>query len=135
MIHYNSFTGILTPVNFNSGSSSQSNSVSVKTPSNSTLNIELEKDLGFTVPSNVPLIGGKAMKLDLSFVPLTAAVTENSIKIGIGYNRDLTSGTDEQTWCNWKNYVKGYKDAVSKGTELFGDVVNKKKGIASAGMG
>ena len=138
VIHYNSFTGILTPVNFNSGSSgssSQSNSVSVKTPSNSILDIELEKDLGFTVPSNVPLIGGKAMKLDLSFVPLTAAVTENSIKIGIGYNRDLTSGTDEQTWCNWKNYVKGYKDAVSKGTELFGDVVNKKKGIASAGMG
>ena len=125
-IHYNS-TGALSPVN--------TNSVAVKTSSGSTLNIELEKDLSFTVPSNVPLIGGKAMKLDLSFVPLTAAVTENSIKIGIGYNRDLTADTDEQTWCNWKNYVKGYKDAVSQGTELFGDVVNKKKGIASAGMG
>ena len=129
-IHYNYFTGYtdaLAPVN--------TNSVAVKTSNGSTLNIELEKDLSFTVPSNVPLIGGKAMKLDLSFVPLTAAVTENSIKIGIGYNRDLTADTDEQTWCNWKNYVKGYKDAVSKGTELFGDVVNKKKGIASAGMG
>ena len=107
-IHYNYFTGYtdaLAPVN--------TNSVAVKTSNGSTLNIELEKDLSFTVPSNVPLIGGKAMKLDLSFVPLTAAVTENSIKIGIGYNRDLTADTDEQTWCNWKNYVKGYKDAVS----------------------
>ena len=129
-IHFNSFTGYtdaLAPVN--------TNSVAVKTSNGSTLNIELEKDLSFTVPSNVPLIGGKAMKLDLSFVPLTAAVTENSIKIGIGYNRDLTKDTDEQNWCNWKNYVKGYKDAVSKGKGLFDDIKNKKKGVASAGMG
>ena len=134
-IHYNSFTDTLTPVNTNAGSSSQSNSVSVKTPNNSTLNIKLEKDLGFTVPSDVPLIGGKKVNLDLSFVPLTAAIEDHSIRIGIGYNRNLTEGTDEQTWCNWKNYVKGYKDAISKGKGLFNDVMSKKKGIASAGMG
>ena len=133
-IHFNAFTGNLAPVNTNTSSSSQTNSVSVKAPNNSTLNIELEKDLKFTVPSNVPLIGGGEMKLDLSFVPLTAAITDNSIRIGIGYNRDLTKDTDEQTWCNWKNYVKNYKDDASKGKELFNDVNTKKKGIASAGM-
>lgn len=127
-------TGTLTPVKINSGSSSQSNSVSVKTANNSTLDIELEKDLEFTVPSNVPLIGGGEMKLDLSFVPLTAAITDHSIRIGIGYNRDLTKDTDEQAWCNWKNYVQDYKDDISKGKGLFKDIKSKKKGIASAGM-
>ncbi len=133
-IHFNAFTGNLAPVNTNTSSSSQTNSVSVKAPNNSTLNIELEKDLKFTVPSNVPLLGGGEMKLDLSFVPVTAAITDNTIRIGIGYNRDLTKGTDEQTWCNWKNYVKGYEDAIAKGKGLFDDVMSKKKGIASAGM-
>lgn len=151
VIHYNSFTGTstpvntnpgssthtgtLTPVNTNSGSSSQSNSVSVKTPNNSTLNVELEKDLCFTVPSDVSLIGDEKIKLDLSFVPITAAITDNKIRIGIGYNRDLTKDKDEQNWNNWKNYVKGYKDAVSKGKGLFDNIQNTKKGIAAAGMG
>ena len=134
-ILFNAFISTMTPVNTNSSSSSQSNAVSVKTANNSALNIELEKDLSFTVPSNVPLIGGGEMKLDLSSVPLTAAITDNSIRIGIGYNRDLTKETDEQTWCNWKNYVKGYKDAISKGKGLFGDITNKMWGRASAGMG
>ena len=119
MIYYNYFTGTLTPVNTNFGSSSQSNSVSVKTPNNSTLNVELEKDLCFTVPSDVSLIGDEKIKLDLSFVPITAAITDNKIRIGIGYNRDLTKDKDEQNWNNWKNYVKGYKDAVSKGKGLL----------------
>ncbi len=135
MIYYNYFTGTLTPVNTNSGSSSQSNSVSVKTPNNSTLNVELEKDLCFTVPSDVSLIGDEKIKLDLSFVPITAAITDNKIRIGIGYNRDLTKDKDEQNWNNWKNYVKGYKDAVSKGKGLFDNIQNIKKGIAAAGMG
>ena len=134
MIYYNYFTGTLTPVNTNFGSSSQSNSVSVKTPNNSALNIELEKDLKFTVPSDVPLLGGGKMKLDLSSVPITAAIKDNKIRIGIGYNRDLTKDSDEQTWCNWKNYVNDYKDNVSKGKGLFDNIMNKKKGIASAGM-
>ena len=151
VIHYNSFTGTstpvntnpgssthtgtLTPVNTNSDSSSQSNSVSVKTPNNSTLNVELEKDLCFTVPSDVSLIGDEKIKLDLSFVPITAAITDNKIRIGIGYNRDLTKDKYEQNWNNWKNYVKGYKDAVSKGKGLFDNIQNTKKGIAAAGMG
>lgn len=133
-ILFNAFISTTTPVNTNSGSSSQTNSVSVKTENNSTLDIELEKDLEFTVPSNVPLIGGGEMKLDLSFVPITAAITDNKIRIGIGYNRDLTKDTDEQTWCNWKNYVNDYKDDISKGKGLFKDIKSKKKGIASAGM-
>ena len=150
-IHFNSFTGTSTPVNTNpgssthtgtlipvntnSGSSSQSNSVAAKTPNNSTLNVELEKDLCFTVPSDFALKGDEKIKLDLSFVPITAAITDNKIRIGIGYNRDLTKDKDEQNWNNWKNYVKGYKDAVSKGKGLFDNIQNTKKGIAAAGMG
>lgn len=98
------------------------------------VDVEIESQAKFTVPGEVPIIGGKNIEIDMSSVPIFAKRSNDKIYVGIGYSnsKDLNTGDWDNTWCSIKNYVNGYKSNIEKGKSIFGA---SKFGRASAGIG
>lgn len=92
--------------------------------------VSLQSDFSFDIPDNIPFIGGGELSVDLSFIPISAQLEGNKLRIGVGC-KDITN-VDDNTWCNYKNYINNYKDDLKKAKNTLIDA--SKKGIASAGM-
>ena len=98
----------------------------------SDINIKMQKNFGFTVPSDVPIIGGGSIKIDLSFCPISAKIKGDKLYIGLGVSNVEDLCSDKQKWCNFKNYVAKYKKDIKKGKQLYN---LSALGVASAGFG
>lgn len=90
------------------------------------IEIELASDFEISVPSDVPFIGGTNVKIDTSLVPVSASFKDNKLRVGIGCT-DITNVEDD-TWCDYKNYIKGYEKKIKKGSDLL-DVLSKYGGL------
>lgn len=123
----------LLPVDVSYGNTPVNNvgKATVKTQNSKPLDIKLDKNFQFTVPSNVPLIGDGNVALDLSAVPISAESDGYNLKVAIGFNRDFSQSMDVNSWSSFKNFVKGHKENTEKGKELL---KNEAKGKVKGAM-
>ncbi len=92
----------------------------------------------FTVPEEVPVIGGGEMKLDFSMVPIVFEKSGNQFRAGIGIevendgeNVDSILFHKKDTWGSLKKAVEKQKENYLKGKDLL---LKSQKGIASVPM-
>lgn len=118
----------LLPVDVSSGYVASNNvgKATVKTQNSKPLDIRLDRDFKFEVPSNVPLIGGGQVALDLSAVPVCAVSDGYKLRVAIGFNRDMSEDMDVSSWSSFKNFVKGHKENTEKGKELLKNATKGK---------
>lgn len=92
-------------------------------------------DVTFTVPEEVPVLGGGEMSLDFGKVPIVFEKSENQFRFGLGIE-NKKSGDDEElllfhdsdTWGSFKKAVEKQKSNLLKGTNIL---LASKSGIAS----
>ena len=70
---------------------------------------------GFTVPGNIPYIGGSEIKLDLGFIPMQVDFENNKIRVGIGTNKKIFEKTEngyqkEDPFKELKDIIDMYND-------------------------
>lgn len=86
--------------------------------------IDLGKDLTFTVDKNIPIFAGKKISLKgLTAMPVYTEITDEKIKVGFNINIGKL-GTDENTknrkWIGIKECFK--KSILGRGDSLFDDI-------------
>lgn len=86
-------------------------------------------DTKFTIPSNVPLIGGGEISLDFGNIPVQFEREGNDFKIGIGVS-DLKK-LKEDGWFTFKKFVDTQKEEYKKG---INSLLASKFGKTSMGM-
>lgn len=130
---WNQTTGTLTPYTINGENTGRTISTTVQGPSKP-FKIELEDGFKFTAPDNVPFIGGGEIKIDLSFVPISAKVEGDKLYVGIGIKDMAEKDLDKNTWCSFKNYCNGYADKVEDWKQLR-DLTKKFGGCGASKVG
>ena len=74
----------------------------------------------FTIPNDVPVLGGGKIDIDLSVLPVVVQQDGNRVIIGIGAKQDLLKdGSSSQKWLNWKNFVTKQKESLRKGLNQY----------------
>ncbi len=75
--------------------------------------LRIGTNIGFTVPEDVPLIGGETIGLNLSSVPVQFEKTGNTYKIGIGISN--LKDFKEKDWHDFKKFIATQSDNYRKG--------------------
>ena len=92
----------------------------------SNVDIEIDGGVEFTIPENVPILGGGDVSLDYGTIPVTFKREDNTYRIGIGV-QDM----NKKDWTTFKKFVETQKESYRKGTNSF---LASKFGTASMGM-
>ena len=79
--------------------------------------LELDEFFKFTVPNNIPLIGGKEFELTLSDLPINTKVENNSVYISIGTEYDFID--EEFNFASYKNFVDETLKDINKGFSMY----------------
>ena len=92
----------------------------------SNVDIEIDGGVDFTIPENVPILGGGDVSLDYGMIPVTFKREDNTYRIGIGV-QDM----NKKDWTTFKKFVETQKESYRKG---MNSLLATKSGIASMGM-
>ena len=92
----------------------------------SNVDIEIDGGVDFTIPENVPILGGGDVSLDYGTIPVTFKREDNTYRIGIGV-QDM----NKKDWTTFKKFVETQKESYRKG---INSLLATKSGIASMGM-
>ena len=92
----------------------------------SNVDIEIDGGVDFTIPENVPILGGGDVSLDYGTIPVTFEREDNTYRIGIGV-QDM----NKKDWTTFKKFVETQKESYRKG---INSLLATKSGIASMGM-
>lgn len=92
----------------------------------SDVDIEIDGGVDFTIPENVPILGGGDVSLDYGTIPVTFKREDNTYRIGIGV-QDM----NKKDWITFKKFVETQKESYRKG---INSLLATKSGIASMGM-
>ena len=92
----------------------------------SDVDIEIDGGVEFTIPENVPILGGGDVSLDYGTIPITFKREDNTYRIGIGV-QDM----NKKDWTTFKKFVETQKESYRKGVNSF---FASKFGTASMGM-
>lgn len=96
-------------------------------------------DVTFTVPEEVPVLGGGEMSLDFGKVPVVFEKSENQFRFGLGIENEKSEKDgkseeesllfhDPDTWGSFKKAVEKQKSNLLKGKNIL---LKSKSGIAS----
>ena len=89
----------------------------------SNVDIEIDGGVDFTIPENVPILGGGDVSLDYGTIPVTFKREDNTYRIGIGV-QDM----NKKDWTTFKKFVETQKESYRKG---INSLLATKSGIAS----
>ena len=92
----------------------------------SDVDIEIDGGVDFTIPENVPILGGGDVSLDYGTIPVTFKREDNTYRIGIGV-QDM----NKKDWTTFKKFVETQKESYRKG---MNSLLASKFGTASMGM-
>ena len=92
----------------------------------SDVDIEIDGGVEFTIPENVPILGGGDVSLDYGTIPVTFKREDNTYRIGIGV-QDM----NKKDWTTFKKLVETQKESYRKG---MNSLLASKFGTASMGM-
>ena len=92
----------------------------------SNVDIEIDGGVDFTIPENVPILGGGDVSLDYGTIPVTFKREDNTYRIGIGV-QDM----NKKDWTTFKKFVETQKESYRKG---MNSLLASKFGTASMGM-
>ena len=92
----------------------------------SDVDIEINGGVEFTIPENVPILGGGDVSLDYGTIPITFKREDNTYRIGIGV-QDM----NKKDWTTFKKFVETQKESYRKG---MNSLLASKFGTASMGM-
>ena len=92
----------------------------------SNVDIEIDGGVDFTIPENVPILGGGDVSLDYGTIPVTFKREDNTYRIGIGV-QDM----NKKDWTTFKKFVETQKESYRKGMNYL---LASKFGTASMGM-
>ena len=92
----------------------------------SDVDIEIDGGVDFTIPENVPILGGGDVSLDYGTIPVTFEREDNTYRIGIGV-QDM----NKKDWTTFKKFVETQKESYRKG---MNSLLASKFGTASMGM-
>lgn len=92
----------------------------------SNVDIEIDGGVDFTIPENVPILGGGDVSLDYGTIPITFKREDNTYRIGIGV-QDM----NKKDWTTFKKFVETQKESYRKG---MNSLLASKFGTASMGM-
>ena len=92
----------------------------------SNVDIEIDGGVEFTIPENVPILGGGDVSLDYGTIPVTFKREDNTYRIGIGV-QDM----NKKDWTTFKKFVETQKESYRKG---MNSLLASKFGTASMGM-
>lgn len=92
----------------------------------SDVDIEIDGGVEFTIPKNVPILGGGDVSLDYGTIPITFKREDNTYRIGIGV-QDM----NKKDWTTFKKFVETQKESYRKG---MNSLLASKFGTASMGM-
>ena len=92
----------------------------------SNVDIEIDGGVDFTIPENVPILGGEDVSLDYGTIPVTFKREDNTYRIGIGV-QDM----NKKDWTTFKKFVETQKESYRKG---MNSLLASKFGTASMGM-
>ena len=92
----------------------------------SNVDIEIDGGVDFTIPENVPILGGGDVSLDYGTIPITFKMEDNTYRIGIGV-QDM----NKKDWTTFKKFVETQKESYRKG---MNSLLASKFGTASMGM-
>lgn len=90
------------------------------------VDIEIDGGVDFTIPENVPILGGGDVSLDYGTIPVTFKREDNTYRIGIGV-QDM----NKKDWTTFKKFVETQKESYRKG---MNSLLASKFGTASMGM-
>ena len=98
------------------------------------LEVTIGDSFKFTVPEDIPLIGGGEIELDMSLIPVFIEKEGDTVRIGIGCKEDLLKRNEgakqASEWLNWKKFIEDQQENVGKGKNLYAAAA---KGIAATG--
>lgn len=92
----------------------------------SDVDIEIDGGVEFTIPENVPILGGGDVSIDYGTIPVTFKREDNTYRIGIGV-QDM----NKKDWTTFKKFVETQKESYRKG---MNSLLASKFGTASMGM-
>ena len=92
----------------------------------SNVDIEIDGGVDFTIPENVPILGGGDVSLDYGTIPVTFEREDNTYRIEIGVH-DM----NKKDWTTFKKFVETQKESYRKG---MNSLLASKFGTASMGM-
>ena len=92
----------------------------------SDVDIEIDGGVDFTIPEDVPILGGGDVSLDYGTIPVTFKREDNTYRIGIGV-QDM----NKKDWTTFKKFVETQKESYRKG---MNSLLASKFGTASMGM-
>ena len=92
----------------------------------SNVDIEIDGGVDFTIPENIPILGGGDVSLDYGTIPVTFKREDNTYRIGIGV-QDM----NKKDWTTFKKFVETQKESYRKG---MNSLLASKFGTASMGM-
>lgn len=75
----------------------------------SNVDIEIDGGVDFTIPDNVPILGGGDVSLDYGKIPITFKREDNTYRIGIGV-QDM----NKKDWTTFKSLWKRKKNPIEK---------------------
>lgn len=67
----------------------------------------------FTIPNDVPIIGGGEIKIDFTYLPIYYAQVDNTVRFGIGTKQDVL--TDEADWVDFKKFIESNQESYLSG--------------------
>ena len=76
----------------------------------SDVDIEIDGGVDFTIPENVPILGGGDVSIDYGTIPVTFKREDNTYRIGIGV-QDM----NKKDWTTFKKFVETQKESYRKG--------------------
>ena len=117
--------------NSGSGNNSGNNTDDPGDDSNSEVDLKLGMDTEFTVPGDIPIIGGGKVKLDFKNIPIQFEQDGDTFRVGIGCKKDLLSKDDKTSWFSFKKFVETQNRDIEKG---LNSLLASKFGKASMGM-
>ena len=92
----------------------------------SNVDIEIDGGVEFTIPENIPILGGGDISLDYGTIPVTFKREDNTYRIGIGV-QDM----NKEDWTTFKKFVETQNESYRKG---INSLLASKFGTASMGM-
>lgn len=93
--------------------------------------IKVQGGVDFTVPDNIPIIGGGDVSFDYGNFPASFWREGNQWRIGIGVS-DLDKMIEQKGWTDFKQFVNTQKKSYQKGIH---SLLASKFGVASMAMG
>ncbi|MFR9000496.1 MAG: hypothetical protein ACLVIY_08990 [Anaerobutyricum soehngenii] len=81
----------------------------------SDVDIEIDGGVDFTIPENVPILGGGDVSLDYGKIPITFKREDNTYRIGIGV-QDM----NKKDWTTFKKFVETQKNPIERNELSFG---------------